>query len=158
MVKTILISILMSSLMAMTVQARSGTGSGPIVSEADAVAVDFGRMAQRKAIYRFDEGAFTKEFRPIIRKLQEVLPKTQIRSEENLKLNGEEVDAINIPAENLIVVNRNTWPDLRKKEKIQLVLHEFLWIAGYDDSSYQYSAEIQHQLSTRPTGIFCCFP
>jgi hypothetical protein len=157
MMKTILISILISSFMTATVQARPDISSGPIFNEQDAVAAEFAKMAQKKAINRFTERAFTQEFRPIVHKLKEVLPKTQIRSEENLKLNGEEVDAVNIPAESLIIVNRNTWPDLRKKERIQLVLHEFLWIAGYDDSSYQYSAEIQRQLSAPPPGIFCCF-
>lgn len=115
-----------------------------VANGGDVVAADFAQRA-RKLINGYKEKRFQEEYRPIIANLKRVLLTTKVRSEENLKLDSQEVNAINIPAENLIIVNRSTWDDLKSKEKYFLILHEYLWIAGYDDSSYQISSAIKEQ-------------
>jgi hypothetical protein len=108
------------------------------------VAADFAKLAYT-TLKGYEDWKFEKRLRPIVDKLKEVVMTTRVQSEENLQLDSREVNAINIPAKNLIIVNRTRWPRLKSDEKVQLVLHEYLWIAGYDDSSYQLSAAIQQE-------------
>jgi len=137
--KTTLVFVLFSVLLGSFAWAGNTVANG-----GDVVAADFAKVA-RKTIGTYSESTFQREYRPIVRKLKEALVTTRIRSEENLKLDSVEVDAVNIPSENLIIANRSRWNDLRNREKSLLVLHEYLWIAGFDDSNYQLSLEIQEQ-------------
>ena len=56
--------------------------------------------------------------------------------------NGFEVDALNFPDENRIVVNRTRWRTLYFDLKVSrmLVIHEYLGLAKAEDSSYQISS------------------
>lgn len=60
-------------------------------------------------------------------------------TDEDLKLNGMNKDAINYPSENRIVFNRARWNSLAGKERLALVLHEYLGLLGTDDTNYQLS-------------------
>lgn len=55
---------------------------------------------------------------------------------------GYEVDALNFPAENRIVVSRGRWRSIAFDLKVvrQLIIHEYLGLAGADDRSYQISS------------------
>jgi hypothetical protein len=72
---------------------------------------------------------------------------TEVNSKDHIVKNGEEVDAWNYwPARLAIDVNRSRWEDLRKplhtKERLRLVLHEFLWVSGVDDTGFRYSERL----------------
>lgn len=72
-----------------------------------------------------------------------VSPSTNVVSEDHVFLNGEEVDAANFPAQHLIKVNRTRWKELRRstetKSRLRVSLHEFLFIAGTDDTGFVVS-------------------
>lgn len=63
--------------------------------------------------------------------------------------NGIEVDALNFPAENKIVFNRERMRHLVFNLKAQrvLVMHEYLWLSGVDDSSYRFSVFLARKLA-----------
>jgi hypothetical protein len=81
-----------------------------------------------------------------ISRLSGAILATKVRTEENLKLGGRTVDAVNIPAENLILVNRDRWREYRSaietKARLTLVLHEYLGVIGEEDSQFQISGRI----------------
>lgn len=76
---------------------------------------------------------------------------TKVNSADSLTLNGNEVDAINYPQEKKLVVNRSRWALLRSEDqtvpRFMLVLHEYLWLSGSDDSSYKISKTLIQRLS-----------
>ncbi len=114
-----------------------------VANGGDVVASQFGKIAH-VTITKAITGRFPKKNRQIITDLKAAVLATRISTEEVLHLDSYEVDAINYPEENRIVVSRSRWKELRRSEKELLVIHEYLWLAGYDDSSYQLSLEI-HQ-------------
>ncbi|MGE3262398.1 MAG: hypothetical protein AB7K68_11515 [Bacteriovoracia bacterium] len=75
--------------------------------------------------------------------ISRLIDRTVVGSKESLLLRGTEVDAINYPDANKprIEVSRRGWDRMRHdfRRKRIIVLHEFLSIAGIDDSHYQYS-------------------
>jgi len=72
-----------------------------------------------------------------------VSPATTVVSEDHVFLNNEEVDAANYPKQHLIKVNRSRWKELRRstetKSRLRVSLHEFLFIAGTDDTGFVVS-------------------
>ena len=81
-----------------------------------------------------------------LRLLKQAFSITTVSSVDRLVLDGQEVDAINTPSARHIDVSRNRWttngPD-RDRLHTALALHEYLWIAGVDDSNYQISKLLQ---------------
>jgi hypothetical protein len=80
-------------------------------------------------------------------KLSMAIANTKVSSsKEPLILNGIEVDAINYPRRQLIVINRARWLDLRHSNRtltrFNLVVHEYLGIMGIDDHQYNISESI----------------
>ncbi len=72
---------------------------------------------------------------------------TEVVSEEHVFLNGFERDAVNYaPAQRLIKLNRSRWRELRRstgtKNRLRLVLHEYLWIADVDDTNFTVSEHL----------------
>lgn len=69
--------------------------------------------------------------------------KTTVHSEERVFNRGFEVDAVNLPDERKIVINRSRWRELRKstetRNRYLLVLHEYLYLMGIDDGGFRYS-------------------
>lgn len=78
--------------------------------------------------------------------LRGALSNTSVHSEENLVLNGYEVDAINYPAQAKIVMSRSRWRALRNpaetRQRLTLVLHEYLFMIGLDDSQFKISGRL----------------
>lgn len=70
-------------------------------------------------------------------------PSTTVISEDHVFLDGVEVDAANYPKQHLIKVNRSRWKELRRstetKGRLRVSLHEFLFIAGTDDTGFVIS-------------------
>jgi hypothetical protein len=58
-----------------------------------------------------------------------------------------ERDAVNyFPTKRLIKLNRSRWRELRRptetQARLRLVLHEYLWISGVDDTNYELSEHL----------------
>lgn len=66
---------------------------------------------------------------------------TAVSTHGHLELRGVEVDAINYPESKRIEVNRARWREYGIREKASLVFHEYLGIAGVDDSNYRISGK-----------------
>jgi hypothetical protein len=79
----------------------------------------------------------------LTRDLDQAIADTTVSSVDQTILNGVEVDAINYPnAEKpRILLNRKRWlsKDFGLDARAMISLHEFLSIAGYDDSRYGIS-------------------
>lgn len=69
-------------------------------------------------------------------------------TEEYLKLNGMDKDAINYPSEKRIIFNRIRWSSFITNERLALVLHEYLGLLGTQDANYQYSKFLLKDLTT----------
>jgi hypothetical protein len=72
---------------------------------------------------------------------------TEVVSEEHVYLRGFERDAVNFfPTKRMIDVNRSRWRELRRstetKARLLLVLHEFLWVSGQDDTNFTISTPL----------------
>ncbi|MBC7430241.1 MAG: hypothetical protein H7336_16625 [Bacteriovorax sp.] len=84
-----------------------------------------------------------KDYPLLLEDFNLAIARTSIYSVEKTVLNGNEVDAINYPTVEAprILINRNRWLDDRLSTDMRalLVFHEYLSIAGYDDSSYKIS-------------------
>lgn len=66
--------------------------------------------------------------------------KTQVFSKNELKLQGEEVTAVNFPNQNKIYVHSIRWKKTKSfMTRAYLVLHEYLWMMGIDDTNYKVS-------------------
>jgi hypothetical protein len=100
----------------------------------DRVAAEFTLQA-RKAILHIPPNS--KALAEISYNLREALGRTTVRSEPHVYVNNREVDAANYPKENLIIVNSSRWKP--RADHAVLGVHEYLWIAGYDDSTYELS-------------------
>lgn len=79
--------------------------------------------------------------------LRAAIMTTEVVSEEHVFLNGHERDAVNYyPTKRLIKVNRSRWTELRRstetKARLRLVLHEYLWISGVDDTNFVHSEHL----------------
>jgi len=85
-------------------------------------------------------------------KIQEAIRTTVVRTKDKLVLGGKEVEAINYPKKGLIELSRSLWEKSREnlRSKVVLVFHEYLAMAGYDDSKYQLS----HKLFSKDQKIY----
>jgi len=66
---------------------------------------------------------------------------TLVRSQDHAMLDGQEVDAINTPEKNLIVINRSRWEKDTPTQKLTLALHEMLGILKITDVEYQITGQ-----------------
>jgi hypothetical protein len=79
----------------------------------------------------------------LLEDFKSAMQRASVFSVERTLLNGNEVDAINYPTVDSpkILISRNRWLDERLSADMRalLVFHEYLSVAGYDDSSYKIS-------------------
>ena len=68
-------------------------------------------------------------------------------------LNGNEVDAINIPAQNLIQLNRTRWRSADLASRTRLVLHEYFGIVGGERDKFTASIDFKGFTSRALEGI-----
>lgn len=112
----------------------------------DAVASEFiltGRDVLQRLELLFDDN------KPVFdtANLRTAITATEVVSEDHVLLNGYERDAVNYyPTRRLIKVNRSRWVQLRRstetKARLRLVLHEYLWISGIDDTNFAHSERL----------------
>ncbi len=111
------------------------TGSG-----GDAVALEFVSVARE--VYAL------LELHPMLEvsssQLKVAIQNTKVVSEESLKLEGREVDAINyrLASPPRIEVSRKRWKESEKVpyKRVFIVFHEYLGILGIDDTKYAISS------------------
>jgi hypothetical protein len=84
--------------------------------------------------------------------LEQAVNSAKVEStEETLKLEGMDKDALNYPAQNRIVFSRKRWEAMATNERLALVLHEYLGLLGQKDASYQFSKNLLKDLTTAGT-------
>lgn len=93
------------------------------------------RLAQALPIANFD-----------LDKLYSTIHSAHLDSVEQVYLDQAKTkpaDARNVPDQHYIEISRITWRELRDpkqtRERLRLVLHEFLFLDGYDDTHFDYS-------------------
>ncbi len=86
--------------------------------------------------------------------LRKAMETTVVASEERVYLDGIERDAVNYPSKKLIKISRTRWKDLRQaaetSARLTLVLHEFLWMSGVDDTNFVQTQRIIEALKIPP--------
>jgi len=84
-------------------------------------------------------------------KLRAAMQTAVVVSEDRVYVNGMERDAVNYPERKLIKISRTRWKTLRQSEetkaRLTLVLHEFLWMSGVDDTNFQKSGQVINVLN-----------
>ena len=127
-------------------QAQNLVGNG-----GDVIASEFNSIA-RTAVHFLKKKMLSSADQDLVLKVEEKIETTLVESvSDALVLNGREVDAINYPAINHIKVNRKRWEQVRLRdpsERTRIVLHEYIWIAGQDDSSYATSTRVVKEITT----------
>jgi len=89
-----------------------------------------------------------------LRKLKAAIKSTEVVSEEQVMLNGFERDAVNYwPNESLIRMSRSRWRELRRptetRARLRIVLHEYIWMTGLEDSKFQHSDRLIELLNIK---------
>ncbi len=77
-------------------------------------------------------------------RIREAALTTKVESTTSpLKIDGAVKDAINYPDKKLIRISRQRWQKMLKREsRLRIVFHEYLSIAGIDDSHYLISSKL----------------
>lgn len=115
----------------------------------DAVAFEFTTTA-RLATKILKTAKLTPELKGVVEKISESLVSTQVNTRPKLFLRDNEVDAINYPLKNLIVVSRSRWQIAKLggvEARLGLVLHEFLGVSRIDDGDYAKSQKLLEAIS-----------
>jgi hypothetical protein len=108
-----------------------------------AVGIFYGSTETMLACLKAAPSTWNGTLPQLVRDLDQAIAATTVSSVNQTILNGLEVDAINYPnAENpRILLNRKRWlsKDFGLDARAMISLHEYLSIAGYDDSRYGIS-------------------
>ena len=133
---TLAISLIFGSLT--PVQAGWETGNG-----GDDVGLEFKNLANK--IGKKSSAFYFTLLNPSqLQSLKAAIESTRVEvTDLALILDGVAKDAVNFPAQKLIRVNRARWngiPD--DNRRIRLVFHEYLMVAGIDDSHYEISSSL----------------
>ena len=101
------------------------------------------------AIKRLRESALTAEQTTQVDAIEAKLKVVRVTSLPKLILKGVEVNAINYPSEDLIEISQEGWSVYKKStaaSRLGFSLHEFLGVAGYDDSGYKLSKALTDRI------------
>lgn len=110
----------------------------------DAMAAEFIELADetlQQVEKLLHENDVLLQERTSLEELKRRIATAVVYTKDKTFVDANEVDALNFPEENKIVLNRNRWKSLAFSLKglKTLVLHEYLTMAGADDKSYQVS-------------------
>lgn len=137
--------LILSVLVAFSSQAQNLVGNG-----GDVIASEFNSIA-RTAVYFLKLRPLPTDDQALILKIEQKIEFTLVESvTDSLILNGREVDAINYPTLNHIKISRKRWEQVRLRnpsERAMIVLHEYIWIAGTDDSAYATSSRLVKEIA-----------
>jgi hypothetical protein len=130
--------------------AHAGFDSG---NAGDAYAAEF-IFSGRDVLQRLELMEKNKQTIVDTAKLRAAMETTSVVTEDHVYLDGMERDAVNFPSQKLIKIGRERWNNLRRasetKARLSLVLHEFLWVTGVDDTNFTNSGKIIDQLKIPP--------
>jgi hypothetical protein len=134
-----------------TPAARAGWENG---NAGDAFSAEF-LYSGRDLLQRLELLAANREGLPIdTRKLRTAMENATVVSEEKVFLDGLERDAVSYPSKRLVKISRSRWRELRRSEetraRLTLVLHEFLWLSGIDDTNFAQSMPVIEKLNVPP--------
>ncbi len=122
-------------------RASAGPGSG---GGGDTYAIEFKRVAE-KILETFSKDPSLSSIFPQVDlpTFREKLLSLKIETKDRLLLNGEEMDAINYPDRNLLLLSRNRWVRISQTpgHQASLAFHELLGLMGIDDTMYKVSAK-----------------
>jgi hypothetical protein len=146
--KTLFISVSIFCLTSISVFARDkGFDSG---NAGDAFSAEF-LFSARDVLQRLEILERSGERLTDTSKLRSAIETTKVVSQDRVYLDGLERDAVNYPAQNLIILGRERWKALRApsetRARLILVAHEFLWIMGVDDTNFAQSQKIMDRLN-----------
>lgn len=145
--KTLILQLL---LFAFASHAHAGFDSG---NAGDAFSAEF-LFSGRDVLQRLETLAEKGHALVDVKQLRAAMETTTVVSEERVFLDGLERDAVNYPSKKLIKISRARWKDLRRsnetKARLTLVLHEFLWVSGIDDTNFAKSGPIIERLNVPP--------
>lgn len=126
------------------VQAQNTVGNG-----GDVIAAEFNSIA-RTAIHFLKSKPLSNLEKTIIQSVESRIDTTLLVTvSEKLILNGREVDAINYPGEDKILISKDRWGQIRLRnpaERTLIVLHEYIWIAGFNDQNYDFSTKLVNKV------------
>lgn len=81
-----------------------------------------------------------------VKALDDIRPKLKVVSHPLVIWDGREVSARNTPSKYFIEISQNHWQRLNFTQKVSLVLHETLPIAGWKDDDYTVSTALLKQI------------
>lgn len=115
----------------------------------DIVASEFNSIA-RTAVYFLHKRSLSSEDQQLVADILRKIETIQVESVENeLSIAGRVVDAINYPSLGQIKVSRKRWEQIRLRGpsmRTMIVLHEYIWVAGVDDSHYAISTRLAKEI------------
>lgn len=115
----------------------------------DVVASEFNSIA-RTAVYFLQKRVLSPADQQLVADILKKIETTQVESvAHELVIEGRAVDAINYPSVDQIKVNRKRWEQIRLRGpsmRAMIVLHEYIWIAGVDDSHYAISTRLTKEI------------
>lgn len=129
-------------------------GGNSIGNGGDSIASEFTSFAHR-GVKAGKVSNLNSKQAALIEVIDEAIANTIVETKSILFLGNREVDAINYPDLHKIEVNRKNWPTVRSeglRVQIMFVFHEYLGVAGYDDSDYSISTDLANSL-TLPTSL-----
>ena len=108
----------------------------------DLIAKDFYDIGQT-IICSLQKSYYSRTNPKLLTQLQNTMKTGKISSQDFLFLNGKSVEAINRPQTLEITINRTNWLRLTDiRQKFLLVLHEYLWLSGLDDTNFFMSSKM----------------
>lgn len=122
----------------------ASAGGGEVGNGGDAVVQEFQFLGKEtvKLIPHLRTTALTYNE---VKQLKGAIEGATVESKEQLFLNGIEVDAINYPSQKKIEISRSRWREpgnANRERRWALAVHEYLWLAGVDDTSYKVSSQL----------------
>ncbi len=124
-----------------------GFASTELGNGGDAILQEFNLRGLQLAAYFRSEAAAGNSYGIDPVQFLAVVKQTRLTAKDHLFLRGQEVDAINYPAEKRIEVSRTRWHATAGRldayfMQRRIALHEYLWIYGVNDDGYAISNPI----------------
>ncbi len=69
----------------------------------------------------------------------DAVEKTIVESRDSVDIDGRVVDAVNVPSQNKIIVNRQRWLQIKPYDRLVLAFHEYVGLISSVDKNFQIS-------------------
>lgn len=95
-----------------------------------------------KTVCALQTSYFAEQNPNLLSKYRLALKEAKLKTQEFVFLDGVEVVATNRPQVVEITINKNYWLRLKLEDKFLMVLHEFLWLSGANDTNFKLSLNL----------------